>query len=496
MQRPKLMQSNLSASPPASVEDMSDSEESMSTDSPGMEIEQLWQLLKEKRSKVASIKQDMAARRKELRVLRRKRDDADNSMMNLLRPVLVNHRSISHISASALSAHLGEVQSLWGEYTHLEATYEGQELLLDEEEETLYYAETRFFTILASGRTKLESTRPAKKRPLEASYPTNVPLDLRGISPEGPTEDLHPCYVRLTSTYGDLQNAIELHEELMADKKAHEEDAEVRQATGRQPHQETKEFWATFDEEQERLHKAVVDLERQTEDLKQYCQSQGLMRKHMSIEMEYALDPTIRYDNLELDDVDTIVESQVPLTHGRFPELLSDPQHVLAENFPVTSQQALERAQRPQTHTQPDREHMRRVHKEFAIERLFVGGKEELSKPELVNRWLLQSLRLSPFEAALLYETFLAESRLKIRDTWRWQHDVLHYWFRDMTMLVRGSYDGESQINHYGSNRLVFATPPRSRAASDHAAMVRSSADRVRDDSSDAKTVQGDFYKG
>lgn len=53
-----------------------------------------------------------------------------------------------------------------------------------------------------------------------------------------------------------------------------------------------------------------------------------------------------------------------------------------------------------------------------------------------VNKWLLHQLRISPMSVLLLRSVF-GSSRLRIRDYWRWQRDVMYYWWRDGTMMQR-----------------------------------------------------------
>ena len=141
------------------------------------EIESLWQQLKEKRARLNEIKTQMARRRKELRDLRRKKDDADNAFMSVIRPILVNQRGLLHTSQSLLDRRLGDMQRVRTEYHFLESNYEGLEVMLDEEEEELNGLETRFFSILATGRAKAtRHVSPPEDSDPAFNYPSDVPF--------------------------------------------------------------------------------------------------------------------------------------------------------------------------------------------------------------------------------------------------------------------------------------------------------------------------------
>ncbi|KAK0392097.1 hypothetical protein NLU13_1595 [Sarocladium strictum] len=458
-------------------------------------IEQLWQSLKDKRSKVSEIKSDMSRQRRELRALRRKRDDADNALMNILRPMLINQRSVLNMSQHILRERLFEVQDLWNDYNHREAIYEGLELLLDEEEESLNYTEIRFFSVLAAGRTEQDTAPQPKDRNPTPTPLFDVPIELRGISPEGPKEELHPHYVKLTSMVGDLQNAKEQHAELQAEREAFEEDIAVKRSTNQEVPLDTIRSLEESRVEEHRLGQRVESLKVQTDKLKSVCEKEGVMRKHMSIGMQYFLDPTIDYESdIDLDDGLKVAN---PLRHARFPELLSQPDHIMADPLPLTPLGAVKRAEQLSMASPDNREKLRLARKEYAIENRLKGD-ERQSKSEFVNRWLLQILQLSSLEASCLYDTFNSRSRLVIRNTALWQKDVLHYWFRDDTVVqYEEDQDRVSEDrNDNGSVSGFYAdTPPMSKAMSRaESAPLRgmSPMSRASDDGS-AKTLDGNF---
>ncbi|KAH7141232.1 hypothetical protein B0J13DRAFT_445880 [Dactylonectria estremocensis] len=435
------------------------------------EIEMLWTQLKEKRDKLNHMKAEMAKRRKELRDLRRRKDDADNAFMSVIRPMLINQRGALHTPPNLLDRRLNEMQSLRTEYHFLEANYEGLEVMLDEEEAELNSLETRFFSLLAAGRTRPVRPPAESNSDLEQSdYFQSMPVDLKGISPDGPPEDLHPLYVELMSTVGDLGNAKEDYDDLLFLKEQYDYDLEMRRTTGKPDvDDDIAEFYTEFPDEQERMMGNVKRLEAEVNRLKHVCEVQGVMRRHMSSRVEYLLYPEREYEDVDLDEIDVIRERQPNLAHDKFPVLLSQPEHIMV---PQTALEALKAAAMLSEGNPDKRSKMQLASKEYAIDRLITDHETD-SKAEFVDRWLLQQLRMSPMNAALLHSTFISSRSLKIKDFWRWQSDVLHYWWRDGTAaLAENSFKMVASEDSRNASRI--GTPQLSRAASDGIGAYRS----------------------
>ncbi|KAK7418570.1 hypothetical protein QQZ08_011195 [Neonectria magnoliae] len=434
-----------------------------STASSEGEIEMLWTQLKDKRAKLNDMKAEMARRRKELRDLRRRKDDADNAFMSVIRPMLVSQRGALHTPPSLLDRRMNDMQSLRTDYHFLEANYEGLEVMLDEEEAELNSLETRFFSLLAAGRARPERRRAdIDSEQDQTDYFKNMPVDLKGIAPEGPPEDRHPLYVELLSTVGDLENAKEEHEDLLFIKEQYDYDVEMKRTGDNPDSEEMTEFFDEFESENERMLNNVTKLEAAVAHLKHRCEERGVMQKHMSPRVEYLLYPEREYEDMDLEEIDTIRERQPSLVHDKFPVLLTQPEHVMALQ---TSLGALKAAATLSDDDPKKRVKMQLASKEYAIDRLIMDH-ETGGKADFVNRWLLQQLRISPMNAALLHSTFISSRSLKIRDFWRWQSDVLHYWWRDGTaVLTEDSFKlVTSEDSQYASR---VGTPQLSRAASD-----------------------------
>lgn len=431
------------------------------------EVQLLWQQLKGKRAKVGDIQRQMARRRQELRSLRRRQDEADNAFMSVIRPMLVNQWRLPPASAQILDSRMATMQDLRDEYHCRESDYEALELMVDDEERKLNGLETRFFSLLAAGQNRVEHAAPCHVSPSEAESgpPSDVPLELRGISADKPSEDLHPLYVELTSAVGDFENAKEEYQDLLYVKEQYEFESKLKWSSGKGTTAEADDFFTEFPTEEARMKGEVSRLESKVESLKKLCESKKVMRKHMSVRMAYALDPRTKFEELELEDKASVLARHASLAHAVFPEILSQLDHVLAEPEPMTSLQALRAAARAPQDTAENKERQRLAAKEYSIDSLMAGG-EAGGRGDLVNRWLLQQLRLSPLNVQLLHSTFVASRSLRIRDVWRWQRDVLYYWWRDNTMDA--AEDTTKRIKSVASNDASCpGTPLMSRAASD-----------------------------
>lgn len=325
---------------------MTDGDDSAVSDvSSYAQVQLLWQQLKEKRAKLDDIKQRMAERRQELRSLRRRQYEAENAFMSVVRPMLVHHWGLPPVSAQVLDSRMAVVQDLRDEYNSRETDYESLEVMMDDEERKVEGLETRFFSLLAAGQNRVERAAPGRVDPPKTP-PLQVPFELMGISAEKPLEDLHPLYVELASAVGDLENAKEERQDLLYVKEEYEFESRLEDSTGKKTTAEARDFFAEFPAEEARRTDEVNRLEAQVERLTKLCEAKKVMRKHMSVRMAYALDPHTKFEDLELEGKASILTRRRSLAHGVFAEILSQPDHVLAEPEPLTSLQALRAAAR------------------------------------------------------------------------------------------------------------------------------------------------------
>ncbi|KAK1471595.1 hypothetical protein CCUS01_06079 [Colletotrichum cuscutae] len=391
-------------------------------------VQELWVQMKHRRQRVNFLKQDMAGRRKVLRDLRRRKDEADNNFMNMLRPILVKgRRGLSATSDQTLETRFAEMQALRTEYHTFEVDYEELEVSLDEEEEGLNNTETRFFSLLAAGskRQPRPRMREEDSEDDESEEQPDIPYELTGISRHGPSDDAHPLWQDLVSAIGDLNNAKEEYDDLLLYHRQYTYSMDVKKSTGMKPSAEEVEFMDEYPEEEREKREDMDRLTEEVSRLKRTCEENGAMKKHPSFEIAHALDPTIGED-MALDNTPPRSGS---LAHGRFSELLSRPDHVLRPE-PVTAIEEVRRAAKIHAADPATLPQLRAAQKELGISRLISEFKEE-DKSDFITRWLLQQLRTSLVAVELLYSTFIHTLRLRIGNVHKWQQDVLYHWWRD-----------------------------------------------------------------
>ncbi|ROT41255.1 hypothetical protein SODALDRAFT_357286 [Sodiomyces alkalinus F11] len=473
---------------PAQSEPTSDTSSDIASENSEDEAQLLWVQLKEKRQRLDETKQAMAARRKQLRELRRRKDEADNAFMGLLRPLFQKSRrgGVHSTSDELLDRRFNEMQRLRTEYHYLESAYEGLEVALDEQEEDLNKLEVRFFSLLATGRSRSAraQTRKSDTDPRASGAPYNVPHLLLGISPEGPPlDDVHPLWRDLVSAIGDFNLAQEELDDLLFRREQIAYELELKKGTGKTPTEEEEEFMAEFPGEERERRRKADEMAEEMRRLRRLCRDHGVEVKHPSFEVAYALDRNIGED-MTLSNDDARAESK-SLAHHRFPELLSQPDHVLRRPEPLTVFDDLKQAAKLPAGDAGKNARMHVAVKEYGIHDLVHGFKGG-DRLELVARWLLYQLRTNPLEAYLLSNTFLRQTGLKVLDRHRWTRDVLYHWWRDGTRPAsnRANDGGEAAADSsmYGHKR----SPSASRAASEyrHGGRVR-----LGSDEDDSKTV-------
>lgn len=395
------------------------------------EIEVLWTKLKEKRLKLNVMKSEMSNRRKELRDLRLRKDDADNAFMSVIRPMLISDQGPSQTPTDLLERKFADMQTLRSEYHFLEGSYETLEVALDKEEAALNSLETRFFSLLGAGHTRPDRLpTDTDSETEEVEYFKNMPLLLKGISPHGPVEERHPLYMELLSTVGDLENAKEEYEDLLFAKEQYDYDLEIDEVERMPPDEEEIEFRAEYPQRKQQLQDSITQLQTAMDELRQLCETKGVMFQHRGARIDYLLYPKESYEDIELDDVEEIRKKHNSIVHDRFDLLLTQPDHVLDKNGPFTPRGALKAAAALLDEDVQKKSKLQLAAKEYAIERLVLERGDD-KYGDFVNRWLLYQLRTSRLEAIVLHREFVRITSLNIRDFWRWQSDVLHYWSSD-----------------------------------------------------------------
>ena len=431
--------------------------------------------------KIKQLRHAMARKRKEVQKLRHRKDDMDNSFIQIFRPYLVNKSQFAVIQMDVFGERLRDMQSTRNEYYAAESTYEVIESELDAEESRLERLQTAL-SRLPPAWMDLIPPPPIPKPPPPPteedaepgdqadSAPPSHPL-LLGISAER-HEDIHPLYDELLEAAGERQAAKEYvedlemhHERILYDLEIELHRKRVREGLGNQISEEdlhsarsslakvptdAAEFEARFgitipEDELDFLRdyeatsrRALDELEAATESLtylRSLCLKKGVMRKHPTYHEELAIfssmpgwSPAPQDGNMAIDPPSHPASQSGPnrtptLAHPRFPILLSNPAHVLTLHSP---KQALDQALRLPKDDPTGALRRAECMKELGIDKLMSRWD---SIPDYINQWLIQRLRTSPMEAELMLA--VCEGEFRVVNLRRWQEDVLYYWRLD-----------------------------------------------------------------
>jgi hypothetical protein len=444
------------------------------------EIESSWQAMRTIRSTLARIRADMAQSRKALRNLRTTANEIDNKFMRAVRPMLVAQKGGNQVSRLPLVADMESLQRARNDTQLAEIQYEKLEDMLDEHENLLMIAETRFFSLLAADRVESNTiiTHLTKTHPPDEPRKHAVSDNLRGISSGGPAESLHPLYLRLAATAGDLQNVKEDYQNLTSAKEHYDFDLSVRETTNQPSTSSMHDFLEEYETEEPRLRQLITELSTQVSQLRRECEERNVMRKHLSAHMTYLLYPEDQYEEMDLEQPDAVRLQRKNLGHLIFSEILSQPDHVLASPVPLTSLGALRKATRLPNDDPRKSAEVRKASKEYVIENL-IKDSTPADKNDFVNRWLLQGVQTSPMQVLLLYSKFMQETALHIQDIMRWQQDVLRLWWNEDVVPMDAAHSTPPE-----SRRSSIAAPTRphllSKALSDEDMRIRRLQQDVR----------------
>lgn len=293
------------------------------SDSSHAEVEQLWQQLKERRGRLRDIRNEMTQLRQKLQKLRWQKEEADNSFMAIVRPLLVGQRSDTFLSSlKLLDSRMASMLELREDYHFRETSYELLELELDEEEKEVSGLETKFFSLLSAGQHHGggSDSAPARRSTTDARprVDVNTPYELIGIQADRPLEDIHPLYVEFSAAVGDLENAKEDYRELLFVHSQYEDERNLGDSTGHGLSADAETFLTEFPSDEERLKASIAKLQDVVQRLKQLCQEKRVMKKHLSVQLAYVLEPEMAYEDLDLDDTAQILEHHHDLAHPRY----------------------------------------------------------------------------------------------------------------------------------------------------------------------------------
>ncbi|OTB15607.1 hypothetical protein K445DRAFT_317879 [Daldinia sp. EC12] len=393
--------------------------------------------LRDRRTNLWEIFDSIHLKRTQVQDLRHVKDETTLAFMTAVQAILPNNPELDHLFKDMQDAQLRCQEA--------EQRFDDMLDELQHGEVELELEERRFYTAAAGGDGTDDESDD------ESCSVTSEVSALRGITGDRP-EDIHPLFEELREASRNIQLAKELLVNTQMKRKALSagkshllspdsiELLEQYGEAGKNRALELKRSGVMSEDDIEMLmdydkleRKARFDIDRFTKDvirLEGECREKGVMPKNTPFQEEgFGVNPVLK-DDIQLDDVpfETHARGQPKtLAHSVFPKLLSNPTHLL-EAFPMTAQQSLRLALSLPPGMPSRQKHVNDAAREVNIHSLLEEA-GDVDKRGYINRWLLHKLHLSPMEAELLWSTF--HSRLKVRDTNRWQQDVLHLWWKD-----------------------------------------------------------------
>jgi hypothetical protein len=428
------------------------------------QIQVLWTELKEKRKDIAQARLIMAQHRRRMQQHRHKKVKAEVAFMDFVRRRILDSWESGTIppDGQLLQQRYAEMKRLNTEYQLMEVDYEDLENHLDDEEGIANRIEVAFFSKIARQQMRPTTPPPVSEDeglPKRSEYLKNTPYMLLGISRNGPTEEDHPFWIDLISAIEDMNMAVEDLSEITMRHEALEYAAQLRPVVGKPMAADDDNFMSRFPSLEAAGKSKVDEATRKVRQLHEKCKLHGVAKQFPSHALAYILDNSIGPD-LSLDD-------QLPpgrsLTHAKFPQLLSAPDHVLRDQTALGDLR--DTARWPSSRPDKAKRHAAAM-KEYGIHQLVynVGSKDDdtpqfADDPEFIPRWLLHQLRTSALEAHRLAAIFTQVTGLAIRNYDRWQADVLHYWWHDDTMIKRKKH---AMPDYEGSLVMEFHQGDRS----------------------------------
>ncbi|KAH6626818.1 hypothetical protein B0J18DRAFT_151303 [Chaetomium sp. MPI-SDFR-AT-0129] len=466
-------------------EDMDDDEATRSLHGAGWPRTERLEMADAKQRCIRQLRYQITNKRRDLRQLRHQMDSIDNSFMQILRPHLASKTGVAMIPIDVLEGKLNEMQASRDAYYTAEVAFEAMESELEAEESRLRIIETRAPRFTPGGFDTAKPPKIPPPPPIgtiprvppapytrgwdseasdaESAAASSTPEALLGIS-GSLHEDVHFLYDDLVQAASDHRLALEQVQdiEMRRDKLLYDLEIEIlrkrgREGQGNQMSEEellslrsllakvptdTTEFEHQFGiavttDELEFLHgydsahelaQNELDISSETlSRLRALCIKRGVMRKHPSLREEldifsgcsdWALHPEDGNMSIELPP-----NPSASLAHPRFPILLSNPSHVLAQLTPL---QALEQALKL-----PKADPVSALRRAECMKELGIGTLMTKfdSKPDFINQWLIHRLRTSAVEAELMLA--VCEGEFRVVNLRRWQEEVLYYWRHD-----------------------------------------------------------------
>jgi hypothetical protein len=358
--------------------------------------------------------------------------------MGLVRSSLVKGRGNAKVPAQLEKA-FEEAQTFRSEYHALEVEYESEEVLLDDEEEEMNRTETRFFDLLV----RREFLRPKATSDTTVATETDraktaTPVSLRGITENGPREELHPLYRELMDVMGDYCMTLEEHQELLLEKARVDYDVEQNRRLKRRIDEEDEEFLDEFQSAELRLREDLEHYRSEVLRLRALCNEKGVMRRHIPFRTEYLFYRHFPDENQQDIGEDIDLLSPWNNSDSLFPRLASQREITLSKGAAAVVEV---REDSPDAVAeQADDVESRQKQPITSLDQI-LGKFPRDHTSRYINNWLCKQVEDSPHIAYLFYQSSAVgpfdimdrfhEEGIDIGNGDKWLEDVMNVWWID-----------------------------------------------------------------
>lgn len=402
----------------------------VTTSNDGGVLKARWQEVAERKVDVYAIRCRIKRARSQIEQARQNRDTVDNTFMSALRPTQVNSTALRAIlPENNFQTQFQRMQAARDKYQQCEMDMIKLEQSLTQTQDELDLLERRLINHLRHP-TRDNTARKSMKIPVPEQPQSEL---LRGLEIE-PANICNPLYQQLVSALHSFGLARRRRVEILA-RRARLQEQQRLLLIFEKYHPaalqyitplESRDigFLDLFEMEERKVSIDMADRRKEVERLTRLCWQRKLIPQYTSLEDVLSWYPDEFSIDLDLGHDHVLSASTEPTN---FPVLLSDPSHLLAD-FPVTAEAALKQATSiPEGHPQRAMA-IASAAKEFSIQNLISDAQDT---PNLINRWLLQSLRTSRLQVGALYSSYLASGDVGIFDIETWQWEVLQTWWDD-----------------------------------------------------------------
>ena len=356
-----------------------------------------WTEVRNLREEILGLRSRVHQKRDELKDIERIKAEADNQLFKRMLLEAKGHhledRTLSK-SQKTLQQLMDDCQKARDDYGPKEAECTSLEDQMSILEFRLNRLEQPFFLQIEEPRHPLGTVSHHPIPDAQASAPESVV----STDDEFDEPEYHPLVLRYLSKLGDLDLLHERRDNLVEEKLSLEEEKEKRGSLGMTLCPDDQAWLEGSQAEYESLARDVLFLERDLVDLRKDCFAQGLIDEHG--------EPT-DFANLEAASFHN-EEDLNP--HDQTSEYVKHP--ILLPLHPGRKKKAHVETYRPE----------------------FESDEASENPTTRINSWMLKSLRMSPLDVNFLARIFEDGGG---QPSAQWEHAVLQFWFRDVSMLPR-----------------------------------------------------------